>query len=108
MIDLAVNFDTLSQLYRAYMPFIKPAGLFVSTSESHFLGEELTISYQLPGGTTKFEFTGRVVWINPLGASGGRPIGIGVKIMTDPESHKHHIENLLSRELASGDQTSTM
>lgn len=52
MIDLAVNFDTLSQLYRAYMPFIKPVGFFVSTSERHFLGEELTISYQLPGATT--------------------------------------------------------
>jgi len=108
MIDLIVNFDTLHQLYRAYMPFIKPAGLFVATTESHYLGQELTIAYQLPGSTVKHEFEGIVVWINPLGASGGRPAGIGVKILTDPDTHKHHIENLLSRELASGDLTCTM
>ncbi len=108
MIDLVVNFDTLHQLYRAYMPFIKPAGLFVATTESHYLGQELTIAYQLPGSTVKHEFEGIVVWINPLGASGGRPAGIGVKILTDPDTHKHHIENLLSRELASGDLTCTM
>lgn len=108
MIDLVVNFDTLHQLYRAYMPFIKPAGLFVATTESHFLGQELMISYQLPGSTNKHEFKGSVVWINPLGASGGRPAGIGVKILTEAEEHKHHIENYLSSELSSSDLTCTM
>ncbi len=108
MVDLVINFDTLHQLYRAYMPFIKPAGLFVATTESHFLGQELTIAYRLPGSSNTRELRGAVVWINPLGASGGRPAGIGVKILTDPDEHKHHIENLLSRELASGDLTCTM
>ncbi|WP_335920708.1 PilZ domain-containing protein [Shewanella algae] len=108
MVDLTVNFDTLHQLYRAYMPFIQPAGLFVATTEGHFLGQEIQIGYRLPGSTHVNEFQGGVVWINPLGASGGRPAGIGVKILSDPESHKHHIEKLLSRELASGDLTCTM
>ncbi|MBB1440362.1 PilZ domain-containing protein [Shewanella sp. SG41-4] len=108
MVDLVVNYDTLHKLYRAYMPFIKPAGLFVATSESHFLGQELTIAYRLPNATQTNEFKGTVVWINPLGASGGRPAGIGVKIKTDVESHKHHIEKLLSSELASSDLTCTM
>ncbi|MBB1270109.1 PilZ domain-containing protein [Shewanella sp. SR44-3] len=108
MVNLVVNFDSLHQLYRAYMPFIKPAGLFVATSESHYLGESLTISYRLPDATQMHEFTGTVVWINPLGASGGRPAGVGLKIKTDPESHKNHIEKLLSRELASADLTCTM
>lgn len=108
MVDLVVNFDTLHQLYRAYMPFIRPAGLFVPTSESHYLGETLKIAYRLPGATTMYEFKGAVVWINPLGASGGRPAGIGVKILTEPETHKHHIEKLLSAELASSDLTCTM
>ncbi|MBR9727843.1 PilZ domain-containing protein [Shewanella intestini] len=108
MVDLVVNYDTLHQLYRAYMPFIKPAGLFVATTESHFLGQELTISYRLPGALQSSEFQGTVVWINPLGASGGRPAGIGLKINTEAESHKHHIEKLLSHELASGDLTCTM
>jgi type IV pilus assembly protein PilZ len=108
MVDLVVNFDTLHQLYRAYMPFIKPAGLFIATGETHFLGQELTIAYRLPGSTLMNEFSGSVVWINPIGASGGRPAGIGVKIISDAENHKHHIEKLLSRQLASGDLTCTM
>lgn len=108
MADLVVNFDTLHQLYRAYMPFIKPAGLFITTTESYYLGQPLTIAYRLPGETSTNEFNGIVVWINPLGASGGRPVGIGIKIISDPDIHKHHIEKLLSHELASGDLTSTM
>ncbi|GIU23397.1 PilZ domain-containing protein [Shewanella colwelliana] len=108
MVDLVINFDTLHQLYRAYMPFIQPAGLFVATTESHYLGQEISIAYQLPGSTVRHEFQGVVVWINPLGASGGRPAGIGVKIITDAPTHKHHIENLLSRELSSSDLTCTM
>ncbi|GGI88751.1 PilZ domain-containing protein [Shewanella gelidii] len=108
MVDVVLNFDTLHQLYRAYMPFIKPAGLFITTSEAHYLGQELTISYRLPSTGNTHEFRGSVVWINPMGASGGRPAGIGVKILTEPETHKHHIENHLSRELASGDLTCTM
>ncbi|MGL5390936.1 MAG: PilZ domain-containing protein [Shewanella sp.] len=108
MVDLIVNFDTLHQLYRAYMPFIKPAGLFVSTSESYYLGQPLTVAYRLPGTTATHEFRGVVVWINPLGASGGRPVGIGIKIISEPDTHKHLIEKLLSAELASGDLTCTM
>ncbi|MBO1271378.1 MULTISPECIES: PilZ domain-containing protein [Shewanella] len=108
MVDLIVNFDTLHQLYRAYMPFIQPAGLFVTTTESHFLGQEMRIGYRLPGATGINEFQGVVVWINPLGASGGRPAGVGVKILSEAQEHKQRIENLLSRELASGDLTCTM
>ncbi|KFZ38614.1 pilus assembly protein PilZ [Shewanella mangrovi] len=108
MVDLIANFDTLHQLYRAYMPFIAPAGLFVATTEPHFLGQEIKVGYRLPGATSVNEFQGIVVWINPLGASGGRPAGIGVKILSDAPEHKQRIENLLSRELASGDLTCTM
>ncbi|GIU07454.1 MULTISPECIES: PilZ domain-containing protein [unclassified Shewanella] len=108
MTNLVVKFESLQQLYRAYMPFIKPIGMFVSCSQSFVLGQELMITYQLPGTTQGHDFKGSVIWINPLGASGGRPAGIGVKILTEPDFHKHQIEQLLSRELASGDLTCTM
>lgn len=108
MTNLVVKFDSLQQLYRAYMPFIKPIGLFISCSESFPLGQEIKVSYQLPDGTQNHSFTGSVIWINPLGASGGRPAGIGVKILSEPDFHKHQIEQLLSRQLASGDLTYTM
>ncbi|MFT5788545.1 MAG: type IV pilus assembly protein PilZ [Shewanella sp.] len=108
MTNLVVNFDTLHQLYRAYMPFIKPAGLFIGSTESFALGQSLSVAYHLPGLTERMQFEGVVVWINPLGASGGRPAGIGVKIVSEPDVHKHHIEKLLSRDLLSGDLTCTM
>ncbi|GIU19841.1 PilZ domain-containing protein [Shewanella sp. MBTL60-007] len=108
MTNLVVKFDSLQQLYRAYMPFIKPIGIFVSCSESFTLGQEIQVSYQLPGDIQAHNFSGSVIWINPLGASGGRPAGIGVKILTEPDFHKHQIEQLLSRQLASGDLTCTM
>ncbi len=108
MVDITVNFETLHQLYRAYMPFILPAGLFVATSKNYQLGQALSVGYQLPNSTTQHQFKGVIVWINPLGASGGRPAGIGVKILSDVSTHKHRIENLLSRELASSDLTCTM
>ncbi|GIU47898.1 pilus assembly protein PilZ [Shewanella sairae] len=108
MINLVVKFESLQQLYRAYMPFIKPFGLFVSCTDSYTLGQEVFVTYQLPGGTLEYDFKGTVVWINPLGASGGRPAGIGVKALSEPDFHKHQIEQLLSSELASGDLTCTM
>ncbi|MEZ9821209.1 PilZ domain-containing protein [Shewanella sp. 10N.286.45.A1] len=108
MTNLVVNFDTLHQLYRAYMPFIKPAGLFIGSTDNFVLGQSLSVVYRLPGTTEKMQFEGSVVWINPLGAPGGRPVGIGVKIVSEPDLHKHHIEQLLSHELSSSDLTCTM
>ncbi|MCL1137131.1 PilZ domain-containing protein [Shewanella pneumatophori] len=108
MANLVVKFESLQQLYRAYMPFIKPIGMFITTTQSFTLGQEVRVSYQLPAMNQVYDFSGSVVWINPLGASGGRPAGVGVKILTEPDFHKHHIEQLLSSELASADLTSTM
>ncbi|WP_028766886.1 PilZ domain-containing protein [Shewanella fidelis] len=108
MPNLVVKFESLQQLYRAYMPFIKPIGMFVATADSFTLGQEVRVSYQLPAMNQIYDFSGKVVWINPVGASGGRPAGVGVKILTEADFHKHHIEKLLSSELASADLTSTM
>ncbi|MCL2914202.1 PilZ domain-containing protein [Shewanella corallii] len=108
MVDLVIRFDTIQQLYRAYMPFVRSAGLFVATSEPHYLGETLNFSYRLPGDSAAREASGCVVWINPQGASGGRPAGIGVQFAPAEEHHRHDIEQVLSSELASGNLTSTM
>lgn len=108
MVDLIIRFDTIQQLYRAYMPFVRRSGLFVATAEAYHLGDQLNISYHLPGESEAQQATGNVVWINPQGASGGRPAGIGIQFGAEEEYHKHQIEKLLSSELASGNLTSTM
>ncbi|MBV7314599.1 PilZ domain-containing protein [Shewanella sp. NIFS-20-20] len=108
MVDLSVDFESREQAYKAYMPFIRPMGLFFETSQTHALGDHVDISYRLPGMQQAFECAGIVVWINPVGASGARPTGIGVKLLTDPHAHKQHFDSLLSAELASSQLTSTM
>ncbi|BDM64683.1 pilus assembly protein PilZ [Shewanella sp. NFH-SH190041] len=108
MHQLAVKFDSIAQLYRAYMPFIRGGGLFVSSMEDFELGQAVSLAFSLPGDAQMRQVQAKVVWINPLGASGGRPAGVGVKLLTDAELHRDQIEKLLASELASGNLTSTM
>ncbi|RYV01294.1 pilus assembly protein PilZ [Shewanella sp. OPT22] len=105
---VSIEFDNLHQLYRAYMPFISPAGLFINMTKPLMLGETLFVHYQLPQDNNDYQFTGTVVWSNPQGASGGRPVGVGVKIESDDQIHRQRIEKLLASELNSGDLTCTM
>ncbi len=105
---VSIRFDNLHQLYRAYMPFISPAGLFVNMSRPVNLGEEMLVQYQLPEDNNFYQFAGKVVWSNPAGASGGRPVGVGVKIGSDERLHRRRIEKLLAGELDSDDLTCTM
>ncbi|MBE8167482.1 MAG: pilus assembly protein PilZ [Shewanella sp.] len=107
MADIKIEFDSLNQLYRSYMPFMKPAAIFIPTNNSHQLGDFIDIAYQLPNGVEN-QLSGAVVWINPTGASGGRPAGIGIKIEAEADEQRLQIEKLLASNLASGDLTSTM
>ena len=107
MANIKIEFDSLNQLYRSYMPFIKPAAIFIPTTNDHQLGDFLEIAYQLPDGVEN-QLSGSVVWINPTGVSGGRPAGIGIKIEADADEQRLQIEKLLASDLASGDLTSTM
>ena len=72
------------------------------------LGEEMLVQYQLPEDNNFYQFSGKVVWSNPVGASGGRPVGVGVKIESDEQVHRQRIEKLLASELNSEDLTCTM
>ncbi|QDF67296.1 pilus assembly protein PilZ [Shewanella sp. SNU WT4] len=108
MLDLSANFESREQAYKAYMPFIKPMGLFFETKVIYGLGDRLTVSYRLPGNPQIYESPGVVVWINPIGASGGRPTGVGIKLLHNAEMHKHNFDTLLSIDLGSSQLTSTM
>ena len=81
VITLALR--TKAELYQAWMPFIKGGGLFVQSTRAHALGEEVFLLLTLMVEPTKIPLHGTVAWINPAGASGGRPQGIGVKLQSD-------------------------
>lgn len=77
---LSVTFEDAKVLQAAYMPFIKNGGLFIPTTERFDLGDEVFVMLRLPGDGSGIPLAGRVVWITPEGAQGGREAGIGVQL----------------------------
>ena len=66
-------------LYAAYMPWLERGGLFVATAKPYRLGDEVHIMLQLLDEAEKIPVVGKVVWVTPQGAEGGRRAGIGVQ-----------------------------
>jgi type IV pilus assembly protein PilZ len=66
-------------LMAAYMPFLKNGGVFIPTDKSFELGDEVFVVLSLMDEPQRYAVTGKVVWITPKGALGGRPAGIGIQ-----------------------------
>jgi type IV pilus assembly protein PilZ len=99
-----------SQLYQAYMPFLKGGGIFVPTPKRYSLGDEVFLLVTLPESGERMPVAGKVVWLTPVGAQGGHPAGIGVQFPETPEGDavKGKIETLLAGLLTSDRTTYTM
>jgi type IV pilus assembly protein PilZ len=106
---LSLTIRDKSALYASYMPFIKNGGLFIPTSKSYHLGDEVFMLLNLMDEKEKMPIAGRIVWITPKGAQGNRTAGIGVQFSElDKGQTKHKIENYLAAALKSERQTHTM
>jgi type IV pilus assembly protein PilZ len=106
---LSLAIKEKAALYAAYMPFIQGGGLFIPTSKSYKIGDEVFMLLSLPGDENKLRVIGHVVWVMPV-AQGSRPQGIGVKFSdkgAGPEAH-NKIEAMLGGALKSGRPTHTM
>jgi len=108
MLQLKAEYNNVQQLYRNYMPFINNGGLFFPTSDKAVLGEEVKVSLLLPDDLEPTDFQAKVVWLNPRGAQGGRPVGIGISLDSSLIKLRSEIEKLLNRKLNSHDTTSTI
>lgn len=96
-------------LYAAYMPYLKGGGLFIPTSKSFKIGEEVFMLLSLIDDPMKLKVVGHVVWVTPT-AQAGRPQGVGVQF-SDKDGGleaKNKIENLLGSALKSSRPTNTM
>jgi CheY-like chemotaxis protein/Tfp pilus assembly protein PilZ len=62
---------------------ISLGGMFVATGRFFSCGDELLISFILPGGTTVIEARGRVTWVNRGGAATrvGLKAGVGIEFL---------------------------
>lgn len=98
-----------SALYSAYMPFLKGGGLFIPTSKSFKMGEEVFMLLGLINESERIRVVGNVVWISPT-AQGTSPKGIGVQF-NEKEGGleaKNKIETILGGALKSSRPTHTM
>lgn len=105
---LSLTIKDKSVLYAAYMPFIKNGGLFIPTSKSYRLGDEVFMLLNLMDEPEKIPVAGKVTWITPKGAQGNRTAGVGVQFNDADNTARNMIETYLVGALKSDRPTHTM
>jgi type IV pilus assembly protein PilZ len=97
-------------LYAAYIPMLAEGGLFVPTTREYRLGEDIYLLLSLPDDAQRYPVAGKVAWVTPANASGGRTQGVGVRFPTDEKTRllKLKIEELLGTSLQSAKPTQTI
>ena len=97
-------------LYAAYMPVLTEGGLFVPTLREYKLGEDIYLLLSLPDDPPRYPVAGKVVWITPANASGGRTQGVGVRFPNDEKTRglKIKIEEILGTSIQSAKPTQTL
>ncbi|MEJ2480346.1 MAG: PilZ domain-containing protein [Acidihalobacter sp.] len=106
---LTLSIRDKNALYQAYMNFVKNGGLFVPTQRDYKLGDEVFMLISLLDEGEKLPVAGRIVWITPKGAQGGRLPGIGVQF-SDQDNGKvrSRIETALAGMLKADRPTHTL
>ena len=103
-------FREKSALYAAYIPMLTDGGLFVPTQRAYRLGEDIYLLLSLPDDPQRYPVAGKVAWITPANASGGRTQGVGVRFPGDDKTRliKLKIEELLGTQISSSKPTQTV
>jgi type IV pilus assembly protein PilZ len=97
-------------LYAAYIPLFADGGLFVPTARDYKLGEDIYLLLSLPDDPQRYPVAGKVGWVTPANASGGRTQGVGVRFPTDEKTRmlKVKIEEILGTSISSSKPTQTI
>lgn len=106
---LSLTIKDKAALYAAYMPFVGNGGLFIPTSKSYNLGEEVFMLLTLMDDSERLPVAGKIIWITPAGAQGNKAAGIGVQFgPQDNGQTRAKIETYLAGALKSDRATHTM
>jgi len=105
---LSLTIKDKAVLYAAYMPFVKNGGMFIPTSKSYKLGDEVFMLLSLMEEPEKIPVAGKVIWVTPRGAQGNRAAGIGVQFSDQDNTAITKIETYLAGSLGSDKPTHTM
>ncbi|MDT7834660.1 PilZ domain-containing protein [Aquabacterium sp. OR-4] len=97
-------------LYAAYIPMLADGGLFVPTTRDYKLGEDIYLLLSLPEDPQRYPVAGKVAWITPANASGGRTQGVGVRFPNDDKARllRLRIEEILGTQISSAKPTQTV
>ena len=97
-------------LYAAYIPLFTEGGLFVPTNRQYRLNEDIYLLLSLPDDLQRYPVAGKVGWITPANASGGRTAGVGVRFPNDEKARllKLRIEESLGTQISSSKPTQTV
>lgn len=97
-------------LYAAYMPALVDGGLFVPTTREYRLGDDIYLLLSLPEDPQRYPVAGKIAWITPANASGGRSQGVGVKFPNDEKTRllRVKIEQILGTAMSSSKPTQTL
>ncbi|HSV69257.1 MAG TPA: PilZ domain-containing protein [Methylibium sp.] len=97
-------------LYAAYISLFAEGGLFVPTARDYKLGDDIYLLLSLPDDPQRYPVAGKVGWVTPANASGGRTQGVGVRFPTDEKTRilKVKIEEILGTSISSSKPTQTI
>ena len=97
-------------LYAAYIPLFTEGGLFVPTTRDYRIGDDIYLLLSLPDDNQRYPVAGKVGWITPANASGGRTQGVGVRFPNDEKTRllKLRIEEILGTSIQSAKPTQTI
>ncbi len=103
-------FRERAALYAAYMPLLADGGVFVPTTREHRLGDDIYLLLTLPDDPQRYPVAGKVAWITPPNASGGRTQGVAVRFPSDEKTRhlRAKIEEMLGTSLESAKPTQTI
>ncbi|RZJ13475.1 MAG: pilus assembly protein PilZ [Rubrivivax sp.] len=103
-------FREKSALYAAYIPAFTEGGLFVPTTRDYKLGEDIYLLLALPEDNQRYPVAGKVAWLTPANASGGRTQGVGVRFPGDEKTRqiRARIEEILGTAISSSKPTQTL
>ena len=103
-------FREKSALYAAYIPAFAEGGLFVPTTRDYKLGEDIYLLLALPEDNQRYPVAGKVAWLTPANASGGRTQGVGVRFPGDEKTRliRVRIEEILGTSISSSKPTQTL
>jgi type IV pilus assembly protein PilZ len=97
-------------LYAAYIPAFTDGGIFIPTTRDYALGDDVYVLLSLPDDMQRYPVAGKVAWVTPAKASGGRTQGVGILFPKDEKSRalRLKIEEILGAHLVSDRQTQTI